>query len=154
MFPISFDAACCFAEGHFFVFLAFLSENSLLALCTLKGKKVCQQDLCGIKDFWLITNTKFTSAAINYGSCVGLNMLSWDYPKSNNLHDRIQRYGVYPITVLQSISAVQAEALMARNIVLCKDILQQEGVLRHLHLSEKKRQTIIKEVHSICNHSA
>jgi len=53
-------------------------------------------------------------------------MLSWDYPKRNNLHDRIQREGIYPITVLQNITSAQAEALIARDIILCRDIVEND----------------------------
>lgn len=48
---------------------------------------------------WVVTNTRFTSDAIQYGKCVGLYLLSWDYPKNNGLKERIDRLGLYPITV-------------------------------------------------------
>jgi hypothetical protein len=118
----------------------------------LGEKKICPKDICGIKEFWLITNTKFTSTAQEYGTCVGLKMLSWDYPKNNNLHDQIQKTGVYPVTVLQNISSSQAETLIARDIILCKDILEHEAVLRHLHLSKRKHEALIQEVRALCGH--
>lgn len=124
---------------------------SYARLLDLKNARICQEDICGIKEFWLITNTKFTTTAENYGACVGLNMLSWDYPKRNNLHDRIQRAGVYPITVLQNITAAQAETLIAKDIILCSDILLHEHVLRHLHLPTRKHEALMQEVYAICN---
>jgi len=124
---------------------------SYARLLDLKEAKTCSDDVCGIKEFWLITNTKFTSVAEDYGNCVGLKMLSWDYPKNNNLHDRIQRSGIYPITVLQSISASQAETLISRGIILCRDILEKEHVLRYLHLSSKKHEALINEINQILN---
>lgn len=123
---------------------------SYARLLDLAAQKICHEDICGIKEFWLITNTKFTSTARDYGNCVGLKMLSWDYPKKDNLHDRIQRAGIYPVTVLQNISAAQAETLIARDILLCKDILAHEAVLGHLHLSKRKRETLMQEVRSLC----
>lgn len=124
---------------------------SYARLLDLKNAKICQEDICGIKEFWLITNTKFTTTAENYGTCVGINMLSWDYPKRDNLHDRIQRAGVYPITVLQSITAAQAETLIAKDIILCSDLLQHEHVLRHLHLPVRKHEALMQEVHNLCD---
>ena len=112
--------------------------------------KICNEDHCGIKEFWLITNTKFTSTAERYGECVGLNMLSWDYPKTGNLHDRIQKQGVYPVTVLQNITASQAETLINRGVILCKDLVQNRHILRHLHLSKKKHEALMNEVAEIC----
>jgi hypothetical protein len=124
---------------------------SYARLLDLRDAKICTEDYCGIKEFWLITNTKFTSAAERYGQCVGINLLSWDYPRNNNLHDRIQRTGVYPITVVQSLSPSQSETLIARNVILCRDILEQPYILRHLHISAKKQEAIIQEVTEICN---
>lgn len=123
---------------------------SYARLLDLREARICNEDVCGIKEFWLITNTKFTSTAQNYGECVGLNMLSWDYPKNNNLHDRIQRAGVYPISVLQSLSTSQIETLISRNIILCKDVMQNQHILRHLHLSKKKHEAVLNEVEEIC----
>jgi hypothetical protein len=123
---------------------------SYARLLDLKEAKVCSEDICGIKEFWLITNTKFTSAAERYAECVGVKLLSWDYPKHNNLHDRIQRAGIYPVTVLQSISPSQIETLIGRGVILCQDILEQPHILRHLHISAKKQEALMDEVTAIC----
>jgi hypothetical protein len=123
---------------------------SYARLMDLKEARICSDDVCGVKEFWLITNTKFTSTARKYGTCVGLKMLSWDYPKNNNLHDRIQRAGVYPITVLQSLSTSQKETLIARDIILCVDLLKNEQMVRHLHLSKRKHEALMGEVAQIC----
>ncbi|MEN9920321.1 MAG: hypothetical protein RL538_214 [Candidatus Parcubacteria bacterium] len=123
---------------------------SYARLLDLKERKICTDDVCGISEFWLITNTKFTSAAEKYAECVGIKLLSWDYPKHNNLHDRIERAKAYPITVMQSLSPSQIEALIAREVIMCRDILEQPHLLRHLHLSTKKHEVIMQEVAEIC----
>jgi len=123
---------------------------SYARLLDLKESRICNDDVCGVSEFWLITNTKFTSTAQKYGTCVGLNMLSWDYPRNNNLHDRIQRAGVYPVTVLQSISMSQKETLIARGLILCRDITKNPQALRHLHLSKRKHEALLAEVKEVC----
>lgn len=123
---------------------------SYARLLDLNETKVCPEDVCGVKEFWLITNTKFTSTALKYGNCVGLKMLSWDFPKNNNLHDRIQRAGIYPITVLQTLSTAQAETLISYGIILCRDIVERSEILQHLHLSTSKQDDILREVKQIC----
>lgn len=123
---------------------------SYARLLDLKEAKICSDDICGIREFWLVTNTKFTSTAEKYSECVGLNLLSWDYPKNNNLHDRIQRLGVYPVSVLQSLSASQIETLINRGVILCKDIVQNQHILRHLHLTKRKHEALLNEVSDIC----
>lgn len=123
---------------------------SYARLLDLKGRKICTEDICSIQEFWLITNTKFTSTAQKYGQCVGINMLSWDYPKHDNLHDRIQRAGLYPITVLQGLSAAQAETLIAKDIIVCRDLLEKEHILRHIHISKRKHESLMDEARLLC----
>ncbi|HYF28884.1 MAG TPA: ATP cone domain-containing protein, partial [Candidatus Paceibacterota bacterium] len=53
---------------------------------------------CPIDRGFLITNTKFTSHAVQYAKCSGLGLLGWSYPSQGNLYDRIVASGVYPIT--------------------------------------------------------
>lgn len=127
---------------------------SYARLLDLQEQKICLDDVCGVKEFWLITNTKFTSTARRYGDCVGLKLLSWDYPKRNNLHDRIQRAGVYPITVLQSLSSKQAEILINRDVILCSDIVANPQILRHLHLAKRKHEAILNEARNLCKSKA
>lgn len=124
---------------------------SYARLLDLRSARICHEDVCGIKEFWLITNTKFTSTAENYAACVGLNLLSWDYPKRNNLHDRIQRAGIYPITVLQNLSAAQAGTLIAHDIILCRELVERESVLRHLHLPKRRHEALMAEARSLCS---
>lgn len=123
---------------------------SYARLLDLKDTKICNDDVCGIKEFWLITNTKFTSAAERYANCVGIKLLSWDYPRNNNLHVRIDRARIYPVTVLQTIAPAQIETLIARGVILCQDILEQPHTLRHLHLSARKQEALLAEVAEIC----
>lgn len=124
---------------------------SYARLLDLKERKICEDDVCGVREFWLITNTKFTSAAERYAECVGVKLLSWDYPKGNTLHDRIERAGIYPITVMQSLSVSQIQTLIAKNIILCSDIIEQQHLLRHLHLSARKFEAVLQEAQEICN---
>lgn len=124
---------------------------SYARLMDLKEQKICQEDVCGVKEFVIVTNTKFTTAAIDYGQCVGLGLLGWDYPVNNNLHDRIQRAKVYPITVLQQLSATQAATLISRNCILCRDVVANPHILRHLHLSKRKTEALLQEAGALCS---
>lgn len=118
---------------------------SYARLLDLRDASICSEAVCGIREFWLITNTKFTTTAETYGTCVGLNLLSWDFPRKNNLHDRIERAGVYPITVLQTLTATQVTTLFEHDILLCKDILDSPHSLHALYLSDEKREAILNE---------
>ena len=124
---------------------------SYARLLDLRDNKICQESVCAITEFWLVTNTKFTSAAERYSSCVGVNLLSWDYPKHNNLHDRIQRARIYPVTVLQSLTLKQAAILIEHNIVVCSDLIANPTALEVLHLTQIKQKAILDEAAAIIN---
>jgi len=122
---------------------------SYARLQDLKEIRICTDAICGIKEFWLITNTKFTSTAEKYAECSGITLLSWDYPRHNNLHDRIQKAKIYPITVLQSLTTSQIATLVNRDIIICKDIINNPSALRHIHLSERKLQQVVAEAKAV-----
>ena len=123
---------------------------SYARLLDLQSVPICQEDTCGIKELMLITNTKFTSTAEQYGACVGLTLLSWDYPKGNNLHDRIQNAKLYPVTVLQSLSPTQKRALLERGVITCSDLLHKPQSLKHLHISKKRAEEVLQEAADLC----
>lgn len=80
---------------------------------------------------WVITNTKFSSDAIQYGQCVGMKLVGWNYPEKGNLQDLIEEEGLHPITSLSSLDNTQKQMLLDRDIVLATDLesnllLQQE----------------------------
>ncbi len=124
---------------------------SYARLLDLRDNKICAESICGIKEFWLITNTKFTSSAEKYGECVGLNMLSWDYPRRNNLHDHIQRAKIYPITALQSLTSSQVEILISFDVITCQDLLEKPYVLKSLHKSVTDQENLLEEAGRIVN---
>lgn len=126
---------------------------SYARLMDLKDTRICNEDICGITRLMIVTNTKFTSTAEKYGTCVGLELLSWDYPKDNNLHDRIQKSGLYPVTVLQNLSPSQKNALLARGVIVCSDILKNPGLLRHAHISARKTESVLAEAGALCKAS-
>ncbi len=115
----------------------------------LREQKICGEDTCGVKDLWIITNTKFTTAAIEYASCVGLNLLGWDFPLKNNLYDRIQATKLYPITVLQSLSEADKALLLEKKIIVCGDIVKKPQILRHIKATTKKAEAIISEARQL-----
>lgn len=124
---------------------------SYARLMDLRDTKICSADSCGIKELLLVTNTKFTSAAEKYATCAGLSLLSWEYPAHNNLHDRIQRSGIYPITVLQSLTQSQKQALISFGAITCQDIIQKPAVLRHIHLSAKRVEATVAEAKALAD---
>lgn len=100
---------------------------------------------------WVVTNTRFTSDAVAFGSCAGLKLLSWDYPKDNGLKDRIDRLGLYPITVSTLLTMREKNFLLGRDIVLCKQLLNDRFYLDHLGISDTRKSKILNEIALLCD---
>ncbi len=99
---------------------------------------------------WVVTNTRFTDDAVAYGNCVGLYLLSWDFPKDDGLKDRIDRLGLYPITVSTLLSNREKQFLLERDIVLCRHLMKEPFLLDHLGISDTRKQRILNEVQQLC----
>ena len=101
---------------------------------------------------WVVTNTRFTSDALTYGKCVGLYLLSWDLPLNDGLKDRIDRLGLYPITVSTLLSNREKQFLLSRDVVLCRQLWKDKFFLDHLGISNIRKEKILNEIKQLCNH--
>ena len=99
---------------------------------------------------WVVTNTRFSSDSINYGGCSGLNLLAWDYPAKNGLKDLLERYKIYPITVLRNLSMKEKQHLLNQGIVTCAQLLKKPESLSLFELSENKHNRLMKELNNSC----
>jgi len=99
-----------------------------------------------VNENWLITNTKFTSSAIQYGSCAGINMISWNYPAKGNLQDIIEDSDLHPITSIQSLSTSQKRALLSQNVVLCRKLRDNYDAMKSAGLSNEEIEKVSKEI--------
>lgn len=102
---------------------------------------------------WVVTNTRFTEDALQYSRCMGLQLMSWDYPKGNGLKDRIDNLGLYPITVSSLLSKREKQFLLSRDIVLCKELGSNKFLLDQLEISDNRKRRILKEMDQLCNTS-
>ncbi len=101
---------------------------------------------------WVVTNTRFTEDAINYGKCAGLYLLSWDYPLNDGLKDRIDRLGLYPVTVSTLLSTREKQFLLSRDVVLCRQLWKEKFFLDHLGISQDRKEKILEEIGQLFNH--
>ncbi|OGG61330.1 hypothetical protein A3C87_04075 [Candidatus Kaiserbacteria bacterium RIFCSPHIGHO2_02_FULL_49_34] len=100
--------------------------------------KVCAEDICGINTLKIITNTKFTQAMLEYSLCKGIELHSWGFPHGDaSLESLVEKYQMYPITILSSLSEHHKILLMQRSIVLCRDFIDKQQELRALKIPEK-----------------
>ena len=89
----------------------------------------------------LVTNTKFTTEAIKYLECVGVELLGWKCPKRKGLEFLIEKNKLYPITILPSVNHFVAKELILQGIVLVKDIFEEKFAKIKISAKEK----ILKE---------
>lgn len=100
---------------------------------------------------WIVTNTRFTEDAISYGTCMGIQLISWDYPSKFSLRDRINASGLHPLTCLTSLTSHEKKLLLDQGIVLCKQLCRQPDVLQHIGIrSGERTRHILKEGNQVC----
>ncbi len=94
---------------------------------------------------WVVTNTRFTSDAMDYGRCAGLHLVSWDYPRDHSLKAMIEQAGLFPLTVLTLLSRKHKEKLLGEDVVLVRQLLQKPGLLEELGLTRQRIVRILEE---------
>jgi hypothetical protein len=103
---------------------------------------------------WIVTNTRFTTDALQYGNCSGLTLIGWDYPKKGSLKDRIDKSGLHPITCLTSITIQEKKKLLDLDTVLAIDLCKNEHLLVEIGITNSsKQQLIIAEAKALCLNS-
>jgi len=98
----------------------------------------------------LVTNTKFTTVAAQYATCQSLELLAWDYPQQGNLHDRIDRAKLYPITALTTLSKHEKMALLQEKKVLCNTLTGDSNALARAGVAGRRAQAVLEEVGALC----
>lgn len=95
---------------------------------------------------WLVTNTRFSDDAMQYGRCAGLNLLSWDYPQADSLKDWIEHSGKYPVTCLSNLSLAEKEYLAEHKVVLAESLVHSPDWLDRMKMNAERKQAILNEV--------
>lgn len=94
---------------------------------------------------YLITNTKFTSHAIDYAKCAGLALIGWNYPAQGNLHNMIEDFNLHPITALTALSGSEKRNLLSQGIVLSKQ-LSDRNILKNAGIKDARIDAILQEI--------
>lgn len=110
-----------------------------------------KQDTSAYREPWIVTNTRFSDDAIQYGECAGLKLIGWHYPKGNGFERLIEDIGLYPITILTKLTEREAQQILKRDIVLCIDILEDETVLDQIGVPQHRKKDIVTEAATICS---
>ncbi len=92
---------------------------------------------------WLVTNTRFTGDAEQFGKCSGLVLKSWNYPYNSSLKDMIDKAGLHPITSLKTLSRKEKQNMLDEGVVLCREISEQ--ILMKNNIKRTKINKVLAE---------
>jgi hypothetical protein len=95
---------------------------------------------------WVVTNTRFSPDAVKYARCIGLNLLSWDYPLNKCLKDLIDEHHMYPLTCLTTITDDEKKKLLEKDLVLCSELINDPEILRNIGIHKDRLTKILEEV--------
>lgn len=85
----------------------------------------------------LATNTKFSDQAKKYSKGVKMKLMGWKYPQKDSLEKNIEKYKLYPITILP-LSRKETVKYLKKDILTVDDLRESED------LSKKFKQKISK----------
>ncbi|MEL6253538.1 MAG: restriction endonuclease [Bacteroidota bacterium] len=99
---------------------------------------------------WIVTNSRFTEDALSYGTYYGMNLISWGFPKEGNLQELIEEKSLYPVTTLTSITKKEKQRLLDKGIVLCRDLLGKDELLKKINVTPTRMRKAYLEIEGIC----
>lgn len=102
---------------------------------------------------WVVTNTRFSDDSAQYGVCSGLNLLAWNYPEGDGLKEKIEKFKIYPVTVLKKLTTKEKQQLLENGFVTCIQVIENPDALAVLNLSKPKFNAVMDELKRIISHA-
>lgn len=104
---------------------------------------------CPVDRGYLITNTKFTTSAVQFAECSNIGLIGWSHPAEGNLYDRIIAAGIYPITALTTLRKSEKRLLIDQGIVTSEQLAERREALREMAMSPTRIGTIMAEIQAV-----
>jgi hypothetical protein len=102
-----------------------------------------------LKGYFIVTNTSFTSDAILYAKGTGLRLLGVNMPEGDSFLDKIKKLKLYPLTSLRHLSRSIKKELLAREIILARDLLDSLSLLGTMGMSEEQISSLKDEIETL-----
>jgi hypothetical protein len=99
---------------------------------------------------WVVTNTRFSTDAVQYGNCMGLHLMGWDYPHNNGIRDWVDQLGLHPLTSLTTLTKAEKQHLLDKKVVLCKTLHQRPELLEGAGVREPRLRRVLDECLGLC----
>ncbi len=103
-----------------------------------------------LDEAWLVTNTKTTTDVNTYASCKNIKVISWSYPKGQSLRDLVEKFKLYPITLLTSLNQSQKRILLENHTIMCRDLVDNPRLLEALYLPQNRQEEVLAEANYVC----
>ena len=104
---------------------------------------------CPIDRGILITNTKFTSEAIRYAECAGVELLGWSYPAGADLFERMRAVKVYPLTALTSLAGREKRLLIGQGLIAVDQLAERRELLRSIRIEPERIGEAVAEADAL-----
>ena len=98
---------------------------------------------------WIVTNTRFSGDASDYGKCAGLHLVGWDYPRAGSLKELVETTLMFPVTVIPGLNKKQKHILIHQDVILCTQLAKDFSVLDQFSLPHRTIEQIISDVEEI-----
>lgn len=102
-----------------------------------------------LENFYLASNTAFSTDAIAYAKGTGLKLLGVNAPVEKPFIEEIKSLNLYPITSLKSINKLIKKELLTRNIVVAKDLAKNIDFLFRLGMTEEQTNQLLSEIETL-----
>jgi hypothetical protein len=95
----------------------------------------------------MVTNARFTSRAVQYFSCMDIDYIGWKSPKNNSLEYLIEKYGLYPITILPSLKGYLENIFVSEKMMMAQDVakIDPQEFSKKFNISIKHLSPLIEE---------
>jgi hypothetical protein len=101
----------------------------------------------------IVTNTRYSEQAIQYGKCKNIIQIGWTSPEHFGLRDTIEENKLYPLSCLRGVSVEARLRLVNSGIVLIKQLLDQDRltIQRKMGLTQATVLSIIEKAQHSAN---
>jgi hypothetical protein len=101
----------------------------------------------------LVTNTKFSPQVLAYSKGVGLKLMGWNFPAESSLKHYIEKFKLYPVTMLSMLDRKEMCDLLKAGILLTSelDAMSITDISRILKVSKPKANKILKSSKALCD---
>jgi hypothetical protein len=100
----------------------------------------------------IITNTKFSDHARQYGDCRNILQIGWSSPQENSLQDMIEEKQFHPLTCVKGLGTRIRRKLLLEGIVAMKQLIKKDPskLANSIGMSQNDLEKIMNKVKTCC----